>query len=206
MQKLSLAHPVLSVHRIVIISVGILSVLLLASCGGGGSTNPNATVQSVDDGTKTIQAVSGSTAVPGTWTGRAPKMEVINGITVPPEPAPAINNATLAGVDVNNNGVRDDVERQIAKSSKSQKTFVDTMAVAIEYSVLLKNKSMTTRLEALQFYGKLLCSAKDNYIAGQDANFIQNSIYNTPARKATFDAVNTLIDGGYAGSEIPNCQ
>ena len=114
MQKQSFAHPVLSMHRIIAISIGLLSTILLASCGGGGSTDPNATAQSADDGTKTIQAVSGSTAVPGTWTGRAPKMEVINGITVPPEPAPAINNATLAGVDVNNNGVRDDVERVIA--------------------------------------------------------------------------------------------
>ena len=113
MQKISLTHPVLSAHRIVFISIGILSVLLLASCGGDDSTR----TQSADGSIKRIQAVSGSTAVPGTWTGRAPKMEVINGITVPPEPAPDINNATLAGVDVNNNGVRDDVERRLAEKS-----------------------------------------------------------------------------------------
>lgn len=39
---------------------------------------------------------------------------VSNGISVPPEPNPVVNNATLLGVDSNNNGVRDDVERQIA--------------------------------------------------------------------------------------------
>ena len=38
---------------------------------------------------------------------------VINGHTLPPEPDPAINNATLLGVDSNDNGVRDDVERWI---------------------------------------------------------------------------------------------
>lgn len=33
---------------------------------------------------------------------------------MPLEPSPTTNNATLAGIDVNKNGVRDDVERVIA--------------------------------------------------------------------------------------------
>jgi len=37
----------------------------------------------------------------------------INGHRLPPEPDPTINNATLLGIDSNNNGVRDDVERWI---------------------------------------------------------------------------------------------
>jgi len=39
--------------------------------------------------------------------------ETINGHTLPPEPDPKINNSTLLGIDSNNNGVRDDVERYI---------------------------------------------------------------------------------------------
>ncbi len=39
--------------------------------------------------------------------------ETINGHTLPPEPDPKINNSTLLGIDSNNNGVRDDVERWI---------------------------------------------------------------------------------------------
>ena len=35
----------------------------------------------------------------------------VNGHILPPEPDPKVNNATLGGVDSNNNGVRDDVER-----------------------------------------------------------------------------------------------
>ena len=38
---------------------------------------------------------------------------VVNGHTLPPEPDPVENDATLGGVDSNNNGVRDDVERNI---------------------------------------------------------------------------------------------
>jgi len=49
--------------------------------------------------------VSNVVALDITWT--------VNGHTLPPEPDSKVNNATLLGVDVNNNGVRDDVERWI---------------------------------------------------------------------------------------------
>ncbi|MBL0722005.1 MAG: hypothetical protein JJV88_05440 [Sulfurovum sp.] len=43
----------------------------------------------------------------------ADKEEVIHGHTLLPEPDLVINNFTLLGIDSNNNGVRDDVERWI---------------------------------------------------------------------------------------------
>lgn len=46
--------------------------------------------------------------------------ETINGHTLPLEPDPKINNATLLGIDSNNNGVRDDVERWIYKTYKDK--------------------------------------------------------------------------------------
>ncbi len=104
-----------------------LSTLLLASCGGGDSQSASA---SGAEDTKTAQAV------PPGWGGRAPKYEVINGITVPPEPAPTINNATLAGVDVNGNGVRDDLERWIAQ------TVSDKTAVQVSYSIIANRQSV----------------------------------------------------------------
>ncbi|WP_457593853.1 hypothetical protein [Hydrogenimonas sp.] len=42
----------------------------------------------------------------------------VDGHRLPPEPDPKINNATLLGVDVNHNGVRDDVERWIYRTYK----------------------------------------------------------------------------------------
>lgn len=39
--------------------------------------------------------------------------EIVNGHVLPPEPDETLNNATLLGIDANNNGVRDDVERWI---------------------------------------------------------------------------------------------
>ena len=46
--------------------------------------------------------------------------ETINGHTLPPEPDPKINNSTLLGIDSNNNGVRDDVERLVYKTYKDK--------------------------------------------------------------------------------------
>jgi hypothetical protein len=40
--------------------------------------------------------------------------ERINGIEVPPAPDPVANAATLAGVDVDGNGLRDDIDRLLA--------------------------------------------------------------------------------------------
>ena len=51
---------------------------------------------------------------------------IINGVRLPPEPLPEENNATLVGIDSNDNGVRDDVERWIYT------TFEDKHPVHIE--------------------------------------------------------------------------
>jgi len=47
-------------------------------------------------------------------------VEIIHGHTLPPEPDPVVNNATLLGVDSNDNGVRDDVERWIYHTYKDK--------------------------------------------------------------------------------------
>ncbi len=56
--------------------------------------------------------------------------EVIHGHTLPPEPDPTINNATLGGVDSNANGVRDDVERAIYKKYDNKLDAVVLMDVS----------------------------------------------------------------------------
>ncbi len=43
---------------------------------------------------------------------------IVNNYELPPEPDPKINNSTLLGIDVNNNDVRDDVERWIYETYK----------------------------------------------------------------------------------------
>ena len=60
---------------------------------------------------------------------------IINGYTLPPEPDPIVNNATLLGVDVNDNGVRDDVEIYVIKRYAKDPEFPKTKtALAMQYA------------------------------------------------------------------------
>ena len=81
----------------------------------------------------------------GGGSGSSGEPEVINGFTLPPEPDPVINNSTLLGIDSNNNGVRDDVERVIVKevdnSNHEYKKHLTNIFLeeSIKYNDLLKN-------------------------------------------------------------------
>ncbi len=64
----------------------------------------------------------------------------VNGYRLPPEPDPKVNNATLLGVDVNHNGVRDDVERYILKTYGKEKITIEIgFQVARAYNTVTKN-------------------------------------------------------------------
>jgi len=71
------------------------------------------TLMALKDTNVTIQARVGNTL------SNKVKLTIyweVDGYRLPPEPDPKVNNATLLGVDVNHNGVRDDVERWIYKT------------------------------------------------------------------------------------------
>lgn len=74
-------------------------------------------VASVQDGTSlkegTVRVTASLHGVVAGITGTV--YREINGHRLPPEPDPKVNDATLLGVDSNDNGVRDDVERWIYK-------------------------------------------------------------------------------------------
>ncbi len=68
------------------------------------------TLTALKDGNVTLQAeYEGTLSDPVTLT----VYWEVDGHRLPPEPDPKVNNATLLGMDVNHNGVRDDVERWI---------------------------------------------------------------------------------------------
>ena len=115
-------NNIMSLHSTVL---GVLIVFMgiLSACGGGSESSPTraATPQSAEVPNATIQAVSGSTTVPGIWTGRAsvltvntnwtPKTIITNGkeakyifglgnpTEVALRPSEYIGNATTAGKD-----------------------------------------------------------------------------------------------------------
>lgn len=162
----------------ILLAVGCLFVL--ASCGGGSS--------------------SSTTPMP------VATVEKINGIVVPPEPDPVKNAATLAGVDSNNNGVRDDVERNIANSTKTQIDFDTALAYSKSYQDQIVASNNISRADALKIVTKSVClDGKTGDISKltNNAGLIDN-IANTKARRSALAQFNTIL-GGVNGSEI-NCD
>ena len=76
--------------------------------------------------------------------------EVINGYTLPPKPDKTINDSTLLGIDVNNNGVRDDVERYIINTYNNEKIAIEIgFQVARAYNTVIEdpaNAEETTKV------------------------------------------------------------
>ncbi len=91
----------------------------------------------------------------------ATDVEEINGIKVPGEPDPVLNAASVAGVDTNNNSVRDDVERLVARqfgrdpelyklarlfAAKEQGVIVEAGPIAIkEYLMVIRCTDLTSQ-------------------------------------------------------------
>jgi hypothetical protein len=87
-----------SEHKITIL-VAVALAVLLSGCGGG----------------------SQPLGYQSPYTNEMyPTGTVINGYTLPPEPDHGENDKTLLGIDVNHNGMRDDVERYIIIEENQQ--------------------------------------------------------------------------------------
>ena len=85
-------------------------------------------------------------------------VEAINGFSVPPAPDAAANSATLAGVDSNQNGLRDDVERQLAQTARTTADFSAALVYAKEYQALLTGSLPANRADALIAYSRVNCA------------------------------------------------
>ena len=109
-------------------------------------------------------------------------LEVINGIVVPPEPDPTLNNATLAGVDSNNNGVRDDVERAIATKFGGTPIAAPMTAFAKAEQRVLITGLPSAIAESDSIF---LCSKLNN----QDTNQLTAILLNTAARKIAYKTI-----------------
>lgn len=166
----------------------VSAIALLVACGGSGDESSSATASASSSTAKAL-------AVPPGWVGRAPAPEVINGITVPPEPPPTLNNATLAGVDSNKNGVRDDVERIVAGASKKVTFETVTLSIAVLYNRLVVER-LISPLEVRDMYNKIYCLDQRRTIVERETistSDIAAATADTRSRKAVFDANNILL-------------
>lgn len=145
----------------------------------------------------------------GGGSGGGSSATTINGISVPPEPDATQNNATLAGVDSNANGVRDDVERKIAEKTSDPAIYAQAIKQAAAYQKTLAMPTPTTKSEAMVMAKAISCggqSVEDVIAAGKSSyeavKTLEQDTFNTDARKEKLQAMNSLMRGGYEGGEV----
>ena len=133
----------------------------------------------------------------------------INGHRLPPEPNPTINNATLLGVDSNNNGVRDDVERWIYEEYKEKHPIHIDIAMqeakANKKILEIPEKALEIHDEVrkplhCQFYYKYDAKYFNEPILIQEdvinEYFTSNIYFNTQERKDAYLLYDSLLSGG----------
>ncbi len=130
-------------------------------------------------------------------------VEVINGHILPPEPDSKINNATLLGIDSNNNGVRDDVEIWIFHTYKEPIVQAVAMQNARAFQIILVDPSKareTTKFTEAQ-------GDCESYYTYQDSRHLiprgkhlhtesRAIILNTKERSHAYYEFNQALSGG----------
>ncbi len=165
----------------------------------------NTTLTALKDKTTTLKAklnntLSNEINLAITWT--------VNGHTLPPEPDKALNDSTLLGIDVNDNGVRDDVERWIYEEYKDKHPIhVDiAMQAGRAYKLVLETPErakeihgeidramycqMYYELDADEFNEPLLI--KENIL---NEDFRSKIYFNTRERMDAYDQYDALLSG-----------
>lgn len=78
-----------------------------------------------------------------------PKFERINGLLVPPAPPIAENNKTIEGIDIDKNGVRDDMDRWAAQKFGHIPAIVHPVYMTMRANQMRLTSSPSTQAEAV---------------------------------------------------------
>ncbi len=131
--------------------------------------------------------------------------KIVNGVEytkvydywLPPEPDQEFNNSTLAGVDVNNNKVRDDIERKIIFSqSLSLASKGARLQEARAYFLYMENPEQKLNVRNLidkSFYLQMHYSG-NNYDRKLEEQF-KKDMFNTDERKLIYAKVQGQLSG-----------
>jgi len=138
----------------------------------------------------------------------AAEPEVIHGHILPPEPDPMVNNSTLLGIDANENGVRDDVERWIYETYKDKHpVHIDiALQAARAYKKVLETPEKAREIHDevrkarhCEFYYKYDAKYFNEPLLVEndfDTKYLRKKIYfNTEERKNAYTQYDTLLSG-----------
>ena len=131
----------------------------------------------------------------------------INGHRLPPEPNKALNDSTLLGIDLNDNGVRDDVERWIFEEYKEPIVQAVAMQNARAFGIILvepsrareTDKLMEAQTDCSAYYQLLAEDYNDTIVIPRGTNLYKESrplILNTRERNRAYYEYNQALSGG----------
>lgn len=174
----------------------------------------NSSIVSIDKGTITPLS-EGSTTFQAKFNDQTTALisitvyKEINGYKLPPEPDPILNNSTLLGIDVNNNGVRDDVERKIYFQYKRPVEQAYMMQYAVRYQKVLENPTFAASSEELekenwnQYSCKGYLRLQGIQVPNNSVEFMEESYFNTKERMRAYIEFNEASSGGTYHIPLP---
>lgn len=133
--------------------------------------------------------------------GKGDDPDFINGISVPEKPDVSENNSTLAGIDSNSNGVRDDVERWAASISKDKDDYERKIISLRAYQGVLTSEPESKEV-FFNLHRIIWCNADKSFI---DSNDILPIMLNTDERKKVYRK-NIAFGGAYMTSDFEPCE
>jgi len=144
----------------------------------------------------------------------AQKGEIIHGHLLPPEPDPAINNATLGGIDSNGNGVRDDVERAIYKKFewKIHVMYLMDEAKFLQRALIEPTSNAqeivkdSTRTVLCQVYLKRVNGQNLQGDVKKNRKYLDNITLNTTERIKKFLEYDQALSGGVYGAKLSDIR
>lgn len=156
--------------------LGIVSIasLIVVACGGGESRQTSKAVPPAPTQSEQSQRLTSSK------TGSADKTETINGMTVPSEPDVKLNATTLAGVDSDKNGIRDDIDRILATEFGNSHPKIEALlAFAKAEQAMLVTGTPESIAATDQIF---ICSE----LKASDTNKLTAALLDAPARSTTY--------------------
>jgi len=163
------------------------------------SIDSNATLNAIQEGTVQITATLENIT---SQTLLLSVRKVINGHVLPPEPDKTLNGSTLLGVDSNNNGVRDDVERKIYFQYKRPIEQAYMMQQATWYPQILEDPVAAATSKKLQkeMWNRSSCKGylrlQGIKMQKKSANFMEEAYFNTRERMRAYIEFNEAMSGG----------
>lgn len=159
---------------LVVLGIASTTSLILVACGGGESRQPGEAVPPASTQSEQSQGLTASK------TSSAGKTETINGMTVPSEPDVKLNATTLAGVDSDKNGIRDDIDRILATDFGSSHPKIEALVAfaKAEQAMLLAGTQASVKTTDYIY----VCSG----LTAKETDVLTYKLLNTAERNRTY--------------------